>query len=115
MKTSHVVSTALMALLLGVGAAQAQDTMGSHDRKGQSAQPVDDTWITTKVKTEMATAKGVPGRDISVETTNGVVALTGTVDTQAEADKAIDVARHVKGVTRVDSSALQVAASTPAR
>lgn len=103
---------ALVVALLGIGAVQAQDTMGREDRQEKSAQPVDDGWITTKVKTEMIASKGVPARDITVETVNGVVSLRGTVTNQAEVDQAVAVARRVKGVTNVDSSALKVAGKT---
>lgn len=72
----------------------------------QSAQPGTDGWITTKVKTELMTTKGIPSSDISVTTTNGIVTLSGVVDTKAEVQKSVAVAKAVKGVHRVDSSAL---------
>lgn len=73
-----------------------------------SEQPLDDTMITTKVKAEMLAAKDVAGMKINVETVNGVVSLSGDVHSQAEADRAAEVARRVKGVTRVDASGLKV-------
>jgi hyperosmotically inducible protein len=79
-------------------AATAQDT--------KSEQPGTDAWITTKVKTELMTTKGVPSTDISVTTNNGVVTLTGVVDTKAQIQKSIATAKAVKGVQKVDSSAL---------
>ncbi|SBV37548.1 hypothetical protein STPYR_12484 [uncultured Stenotrophomonas sp.] len=64
--------------------------------------------ITTKVKAELLATKDVSGMDIKVETVNGVVSLSGTVDTQVEADRAVAVARAIEGVSRVDDSGLVV-------
>jgi len=65
---------------------------------------VADTVITTKVKTELMAEPSLKSLDVKVETNNGAVALSGFVPSQAEADKAVDVARNVKGVTDVKSS-----------
>lgn len=73
-----------------------------------SEQPLDDTMITTKVKAEMLAAKDVAGMKIEVKTVNGVVSLSGDVHSQAEADRAAEVARRVKGVVSVDASGLKV-------
>ncbi len=77
-----------------------------------SEQPLDDTMITTKVKAEMLAAKDVAGMKIDVKTVNGVVSLTGDVHSQAEADRAAEVARKVKGVASVDASGLKVVPDT---
>ena len=71
-----------------------------------SEQPGTDAWITTKVKTELMTTKGVPSTDISVTTNNGIVTLTGVVDSKAQVNKAVACAKGIKGVAKVDSSAL---------
>jgi len=47
-----------------------------------SEQPVTDTWITTKVKADLATTEGVKSTDISVTTVNGVVTLIGVLDSK---------------------------------
>ncbi|MFF7205386.1 BON domain-containing protein [Streptomyces sp. NPDC008141] len=70
-------------------------------------EEVTDAWITTKVKAELLTGASV-GREIKVETVNGVVTLTGSLTTQAERDRAVASAKSITGVTRVDASALQV-------
>jgi hyperosmotically inducible protein len=63
---------------------------------------VSDTWITSKVKTEIALDKGLKGSDISVDTNqNGVVTLTGTVPTETERQRAITVTHAVTGVREV--------------
>jgi hyperosmotically inducible protein len=87
------------------------DTMehGSMDRDAESDQPGTDTWITTKVKADLLASGKTSGTDISVETTNGVVWLSGTVATQAEKDQAVTEAKGIEGVKKVDASKLKVA------
>lgn len=67
-----------------------------------------DSWITTKVKSEFATTKGISATDISVTTESGKVWLSGTVKTAAEKQQAITAAKAVKGVQSVDGSKLTV-------
>ena len=88
-------------------AGQAAHSM--HDQA--SEQPGTDTWITTKVKADLLASSNVPGTEIKVETVNGVVSLSGAVATQAEKDKAVNTAKGIKGVTRVDAAALKVSAA----
>ena len=73
----------------------------------KSDHPVNDTWITTKVKAELATTDGVKSTDIDVKTVDGVVMLTGTVGTKLAAEKAVAAAQSVKGVKKVDHSGLK--------
>ncbi|WP_338026884.1 BON domain-containing protein [Coralloluteibacterium stylophorae] len=72
-----------------------------------SAQPVTDTWITTKVKSALLASGDVSGLDISVETNDGVVMLTGAAETEAQVRRATALARAIEGVTRVDASGLE--------
>lgn len=66
------------------------------------ATKLGDAVITTKVKAEFAKDKNVSASDIKVETdSNGLVQLSGTAKTQAEADKAVMLAKNIKGVTSV--------------
>lgn len=61
-----------------------------------------DAVITTKVKAEFAKDKAISATDITVDTdSNGMVQLSGNAKSQAEADKAVMVAKKVKGVTGV--------------
>jgi hyperosmotically inducible protein len=76
-----------------------------------SDQPVNDTWITTKVKSELLMADEVEGTHINVTTVNGEVTLAGALPTQAAVDKAIQLTRAVEGVTSVDTRALKVKSS----
>ena len=68
------------------------------------ATKLSDTVITTKVKAEFAKDKTVSASYIKVETdSNGLVQLSGTAKSQAEADQAVALAKNVKGVTAVKS------------
>jgi hyperosmotically inducible protein len=67
-----------------------------------------DAWITTKVKSELTTTKGIKSTDISVSTNDGVVALTGTATSASEKARAQQIALKVKGVKSVDASGLTV-------
>ena len=107
------LSTMMLGIALGVssiGALYANDTTPATSTTAaentKSEQPGTDAWITTKVKTELMTTKGVPSTDISVTTNNGVVVLSGVVDNKAQLQKSVAVAKAVKGVRNVDSSAL---------
>ena len=75
----------------------------------KTAAAVEDTAITADLKTKFAADSRTKGSDISVTTNNSIVALSGTVVSQAQRTHVIYVARHTKGVTQVDSTALTVA------
>ncbi len=61
---------------------------------------VDDTWITTKVKTAMIKTGGLHSTEIKVVTENGVVYLLGLVS-RTQGNLAADAARRVAGVQKV--------------
>jgi osmotically-inducible protein OsmY len=66
---------------------------------------VKDSVITTKIKAEYAKDKAVSATHVTVDTDNaGVVKLSGTAKTKAEADKAVKLAKAVKGVTSVENN-----------
>jgi hyperosmotically inducible periplasmic protein len=102
---------AAFASVLAFGSAMAAEApatqMPADDTAMKSDQPVTDTWITTKVKTELATTDGVKSTDISVKTVDGVVTLTGVQASDVAVKKAVATAQAVKGVKRVDSSGLK--------
>jgi len=68
---------------------------------------IDDTTITTRVKTAMLNNPNGGGLSIDVDTFKGVVMLSGRVTSQAEHDQALAIARNMPGVTQV-KDALQV-------
>lgn len=64
---------------------------------------IDDGAITTKVKSALMADADVKSFDIKVETSKGVVQLSGFVDNQGQIDRAIAVAKGVEGVKSVDN------------
>jgi hypothetical protein len=74
--------------------------------KARNSGDAADSQITADVKSEFATA--APNSTVDVTTTNGVVALAGSVPSQDAVDQARQAARRVSGVKHVDASALTV-------
>lgn len=85
---------------------QAEAKEAAVDAK-DSAQPVTDTWITTKVKAMLATTEGVSSTDITVNTVDGTVYLTGVVADAASIARATAAAQGIEGVKKVDASGLK--------
>ena len=65
---------------------------------------LDDTTITTRVKTSMLNDPQVNGSTIDIDTYKGVVTLSGRVRNQEEHDQALAAARRVEGVADVKDS-----------
>lgn len=86
------------------------NTVNSDGLSIQSSQsPVADTYITAKVKGQFIKEKLFGTKDIeywpiSVETKDGVVYLSGNVDTNIEKQNAENLARHVDGVKSINST-----------
>jgi hyperosmotically inducible periplasmic protein len=70
-------------------------------------ETVDDAGITAQVKTALLNDPDIDGLHIDVDTSKGLVTLSGIVKSKTEADKAIGIARKVDGVRDVKST-LQV-------
>lgn len=106
MKTTPLIGIAA-ACLVGLVACERTDTKVT-ERTAASAEQagarvgmaVDDTAITTKVKTELLAKEDVNGTAISVDTKNGQVTLSGTVP-PAQIARAEQIARSVEGVRDV--------------
>ncbi|MGH8383217.1 BON domain-containing protein [Pseudomonas sp.] len=74
----------------------------------KATEATSDTWITTKVKADLITEKGVPGTDIKVETNKGVVSLSSDVAlTAAQKEMAVTIAKNIKGVKAVSADGLK--------
>jgi osmotically-inducible protein OsmY len=74
-----------------------------------SSDPIEDSWITTKVKSSLLFSQHVDGLDINVDTKDGVVTLSGVVGPSEKA-LAVELAENVRGVKSVSSSGLTVSA-----
>ncbi len=108
MKSQIVTRTLAAALALTfAGVAPMTMTSAFANDNTDSDQPVTDTWITTKVKAELATTEGVKSNDVSVKTVDGTVTLTGVLPTKLAVDKAVAAAESIKGVKKVDHSGLK--------
>lgn len=92
MKQSYLKSLTLALLLTAPLVAGCGKTVG---------ETIDDTTITTRVKTAMLNDPTVGGLRIDVDTFKGAVTLSGTVKSDAERQQAIGLARRVSGVTQV--------------
>jgi hyperosmotically inducible protein len=95
MKTSYI-SAALVAFALA-GAAGCASTPTTES----TGEYVDDTMITTKVKSAIFDEPSLKVAEINVETFKGVVQLSGFVASPAAATKAVEVTRAVGGVKSV--------------
>jgi hyperosmotically inducible protein len=108
----HRPAASLLAAVFAAGSASFVPLSAVNayaaDESMESDQPITDTWITTKVKAELATTDGVKSTEITVKTVDGKVILIGVLPTQAAVDKAVAAARKVKGVKAIDDSGLKV-------
>ncbi|CAB3764725.1 transporter [Burkholderia sp. MSh2] len=110
LSTLLAVSTAFLLSAAPLANAVAQDASADNGMKAESNQPITDTWITTKVKSQLAATDGVKSLDIGVKTVDGVVTLTGVLPSRIAVKKAIAVSRAVRGVKHVDASGLKAKA-----
>jgi osmotically-inducible protein OsmY len=67
----------------------------------KAATAVDDAAITTKVKSAVFAEPGLKTLQIGVDTKDGVVTLSGAVDTPDMKDRAMQIAQHIDGVRSV--------------
>jgi len=93
-RTTLTAAAMAVAILITAGCAvsRGQETTGAY---------IDDTTITTQVKSRMLDNPNVAGTSISVETLNGTVMLSGFAKSAAEKDAAERIARDVNGVKSV--------------
>ncbi len=78
---------------------EAADRAG--DTADRAGEAVTDAGITGAVKAKLLADQAVSGLAIDVDTNGGVVTLSGEVNTRAEADQAVTLARGTEGVSRV--------------
>jgi hyperosmotically inducible periplasmic protein len=116
------VAAILLALAIGGGCTKAEKTQARDDAqnlgdKVQTAaasakQAVGDTALAAKVKTALGMRKGIEASDIDVDAKDGAVTLKGDVDSQSQADLAVEVAEGTEGVRLVTN---QLMVRVPAR
>lgn len=100
MKKKNIVKQCLSFLLLLIviftfaacASTRTQESAGEY---------VDDSVITTKVKSLLAADDLLKSFQVGVETYKGAVQLSGFVNTQKAVNKAIEITKTVKGVTSI--------------
>lgn len=97
MKQLSKVLTAFIVALTLIAATACAST-AKHEGTGEY---VDDSVITTKVKAMLFDEPNLRSGQINVETFKGVVQLSGFVGTRADINRAVEIARSVKGVESV--------------
>jgi hyperosmotically inducible protein len=86
---------------MGEAADKVGDQLGAQRAKAGVA--IDDTEITAKVKAAIFAEPGLKTLQISVDTVNGIVTISGSVDSQSVSNRAKELASAVAGVTDVEN------------
>lgn len=89
--------------VVGAGAAGAYKVTTDERTTGDM---MDDATISAKINAEMVKDKIVKARKIDIDTVDGVVVLSGIVETAREASRAVEIARSVPGVKSVRNNIL---------
>lgn len=103
MKQNNRYLTTLLlvaALASGAGIVTLTGCASTETQEG-TGEYIDDTVITSKVKMAIFNDSSLKSSEINVETFRGVVQLSGFVNSQNDINRAIEVARNVKGVVSV--------------
>ncbi|MBW8897352.1 MAG: BON domain-containing protein [Massilia sp.] len=87
-----VLATSLLVSLAACAPTPTREGTGEY---------IDDSVITGKVKAAFAADPTVKATQVQVETFKGTVQLSGFVDSRESAQKAVEIARSVKGVQAV--------------
>ncbi len=86
------------------GAKEIVNSLIVKTSKATAGEYIDDSVITTKVKTALLKADGIPAAAISVETYRGLVLLSGFVNTAAQKSEAAAIAAKIDGVKEVSNA-----------
>jgi steroid 5-alpha reductase family enzyme len=100
MKKRNIVIHCLRFLVLLILIATLAACASTSTRES-TGEYVDDSVITTKVKSLLAADDFLKSFEISVESFKGTVQLSGFVNSQKAVDKAVEIVNSVKGVTSI--------------
>ncbi|QCR36216.1 BON domain-containing protein [Nissabacter sp. SGAir0207] len=100
MKLFKALSAMCMALMVALTLSACAPTAKSEGTGGY----IDDTVVTTKVKSALLADDSLKSREINVETFKGRVQLSGFVSSMADANHAVQVTRQVTGVKSVENA-----------
>jgi len=117
MRSNFVVTTlSIAAMVLVAGPAYAQTSADKPTMKEKVEQKteqakagISDSWVTSKTKIALFADDRVKGRQVHVETKDGVVMLRGKVDSAEAKSAALEIAKGIEGVKNVKNE-LQVVA-----
>lgn len=98
-KGSNVIRYLMVLMLIATFAGCA-----STSRQEGTGEYVDNSVITSKIKSQLAADDFLKSFEISVETYKGTVQLSGFVDSQSAANRAAQIARGVEGVKSVKNN-----------
>ena len=115
-KNLAVTTLSIAALVLVAGPAYAQTSADKptvkekvEQKTEQAKTGVTDSWITSKTKIALFADDRVKGRQVHVETKDGVVMMRGKVDSPEAKSAALEIAKGIEGVKNVKNE-LQVVA-----
>jgi hyperosmotically inducible protein len=98
-----VLAVSVTGVLSFTGCNKTQENANKPATGTTVGTEIDDSIITTKVKSKLLADQDIKGFDLKVETHKGDVLLSGFVDNQAQIDHAIMITRSVEGVKNVDN------------
>lgn len=86
------------------GVKGVENGMSLKDGKATVGEAVDDSILTTRIKSALLADPDVKSFDIAVVSRKGEVQLSGYVDNRAQIDRVIEVVRGVSGVQKIDNA-----------
>jgi hyperosmotically inducible protein len=119
MKQNRIVVGTALAVFAAMTMSACSETDRQQARTegrqatAQASAAVDDAAITTKVKAALLADDQVKGTQINVDTNGGTVRLTGTVDSPAQVARAVEIAKGVNGVQKVENNMTASANAAP--
>ena len=116
-RRTAVAATAALIATMTLGACNKADRQEARTEgrqaTAQASAAVDDAAITTKVKAALLADDQVKGTQINVDTNGGTVKLTGTLDSATQVQRAMEIAKGVNGVQKVENNLTASASAAP--
>jgi len=103
---SRIIASPMLAIASALCAVMLSAGCTSTPTQSSFGETVDDSVITTKVKAAFIEDKAVNALNIAVETFKGTVQLSGFANSSTESQRAVELARSVKGVKSVKNDIL---------
>ncbi len=110
-RRTFIATSATLLLAASAAMLLARTAYADTPRQDSAGEILDDTVITTRVKSSFVQDATVSAMRISVSSNKGIVQLSGFANSQQEADRAAEIARKVPGVKDVKNDILLKPAS----